>query len=206
MLAAVVASPAPQAEASNYLGQFCLVLTIDAELDGKPVEIKEGVLRLGLDHMGNDHITASGTLETADDDRPVGGNAELIDDIWKMSLLSTWKRGNDIYHMNLDPETLEGDFSRMRQEFDPVSLELTSTYVTGNVEGFSCADVKPGTVCDELRIPPGHLPPPGACRVWNPSLPPGQQRPPGSCSAFTGNVPAGACLIDQYGIVIEEGK
>jgi len=31
------------------------------------------------------------------------------------------------------------------------------------------------------RIPRGHLPPPGECRVWIPGLPPGQQPPPHRC-------------------------
>ena len=31
-------------------------------------------------------------------------------------------------------------------------------------------------------IPPGHLPPPGECRVWYDNRPPGQQPPPTSCS------------------------
>jgi hypothetical protein len=30
-------------------------------------------------------------------------------------------------------------------------------------------------------IPPGHLPPPGSCRVWYDGRPPGQQPPPTSC-------------------------
>ena len=31
-----------------------------------------------------------------------------------------------------------------------------------------------------LRIPPGHLPPPGECRIRHPDMPPGQQPPPGA--------------------------
>ena len=31
------------------------------------------------------------------------------------------------------------------------------------------------------RIPPGLMPPPGACRVWYDGMPPGQQPPPMSC-------------------------
>lgn len=43
-------------------------------------------------------------------------------------------------------------------------------------------------------IPPGHQPPPGACRVWYPDRPPGQQPPPGPCDVA---VPAGAVLIGR---------
>ncbi len=44
-----------------------------------------------------------------------------------------------------------------------------------------------GTVIDGDRpeqatgIPPGHMPPPGECRVWQPGVPPGQQPPPYRC-------------------------
>jgi hypothetical protein len=31
------------------------------------------------------------------------------------------------------------------------------------------------------RIPRGHLPPPGECRVWRPGVPPGHQPPPFRC-------------------------
>lgn len=42
-----------------------------------------------------------------------------------------------------------------------------------------------------LRIPPGHYPPPGGCRIWYPDRPPGQQPPPGRCSP----VPPGAWVL-----------
>ena len=34
---------------------------------------------------------------------------------------------------------------------------------------------------DTVDIPPGHLPPPGKCRMWYPNQPPGQQPPPYRC-------------------------
>lgn len=33
-----------------------------------------------------------------------------------------------------------------------------------------------------LHIPPGHLPPPGMCRIWYPDRPPGHQSPPDDCA------------------------
>lgn len=33
-----------------------------------------------------------------------------------------------------------------------------------------------------VRIPPGHMPPPGLCRVWLMGVPPGHQPPPRPCS------------------------
>jgi hypothetical protein len=32
-----------------------------------------------------------------------------------------------------------------------------------------------------VKIPRGHLPPPGECRTWYPDLPPGHQPPPYRC-------------------------
>jgi hypothetical protein len=34
---------------------------------------------------------------------------------------------------------------------------------------------------EAIRIPPGHLPPPGECRDWYPGGPPDHQRPPYKC-------------------------
>ena len=46
-----------------------------------------------------------------------------------------------------------------------------------------------------LAIPPGHLPPPGHCRIWIPGRPPGHQSPPGRCSILQAEVPMGAWLL-----------
>lgn len=44
-------------------------------------------------------------------------------------------------------------------------------------------------------VPPGHMPPPGQCRIWYPGVPPGQQPPPGDCHELGYRVPAGAYLV-----------
>ncbi|KMQ52412.1 hypothetical protein CHISP_0679 [Chitinispirillum alkaliphilum] len=46
------------------------------------------------------------------------------------------------------------------------------------------------------KIPPGHMPPPGKCRIWCPDTPPGRQPPPGDCRELRRKVPAGAWLIE----------
>ncbi|MBN2732241.1 MAG: hypothetical protein JXR26_07425 [Balneolaceae bacterium] len=45
------------------------------------------------------------------------------------------------------------------------------------------------------RIPPGHMPPPGSCRIWYKGTPPGKQPPPGDCYYLSRRVPPGAWLI-----------
>ena len=44
-------------------------------------------------------------------------------------------------------------------------------------------------------VPPGHMPPPGLCRIWHPGTPPGQQPPPGNCAVLQYQVPPGAILV-----------
>lgn len=46
-----------------------------------------------------------------------------------------------------------------------------------------------------VKIPPGHMPPPGECRIWFPDRPPGQQPPPGPCHHLKYEVPPGAYLV-----------
>ena len=47
----------------------------------------------------------------------------------------------------------------------------------------------------QLGIPPGHMPPPGKCRIWFQGKPPGQQPPPGNCNKLRHQVPPGAYLV-----------
>jgi hypothetical protein len=48
---------------------------------------------------------------------------------------------------------------------------------------------------DRLRVPRGHLPPPGRCRIWLPGVSPGHQSPPRSCRYLEHRVPRGAWLL-----------
>lgn len=47
----------------------------------------------------------------------------------------------------------------------------------------------------QLRVPPGHLPRAGQCRVWFPGRPPGQQPREGSCNGIERVAPAGSWIL-----------
>ena len=47
----------------------------------------------------------------------------------------------------------------------------------------------------KAKIPPGHMPPPGYCRIWYPNRPPGHQPPPGPCQKLERQVPPGAIIV-----------
>ncbi|MDR6917975.1 hypothetical protein J2X66_004866 [Pseudomonas sp. 3296] len=57
------------------------------------------------------------------------------------------------------------------------------------------ASLEPEPEYDEIRIPRGHMPPPGKCRIWFPDRPPGHQPPPGKCKKLRDRVPFGAYLV-----------
>jgi hypothetical protein len=58
------------------------------------------------------------------------------------------------------------------------------------VPAYSVVDDAP-----EVRIPPGHMPPPGGCRPWYPGAPPGRQPPPGDCDELLHSAPAEAWVL-----------
>jgi len=47
----------------------------------------------------------------------------------------------------------------------------------------------------EKQIPPGHMPPPGLCRVWLKGVPPAQQPAPTDCASAVRNLPENARVI-----------
>jgi hypothetical protein len=46
-----------------------------------------------------------------------------------------------------------------------------------------------------LGVPPGHLPPPGECRIWIPGRPPGRQPRARSCNGIVAAAPAGSWIL-----------
>jgi hypothetical protein len=47
----------------------------------------------------------------------------------------------------------------------------------------------------EWGVPPGHMPPPGMCRVWIDGVPPGRQPPPTDCTTAWRRAPRHARVI-----------
>jgi hypothetical protein len=70
-------------------------------------------------------------------------------------------------------------------------VTLTGGSSTGEVRD----EARPVEHAQKLKIPPGHLPPPGSCRIWVPGVPPGHQSAPGACSELVQRVPPGAWLL-----------
>lgn len=50
-----------------------------------------------------------------------------------------------------------------------------------------------------LKVPPGHLPPPGQCKIWIPGRPPGHQARPQSCQGIAAHAPAGSWILYRPG-------
>jgi hypothetical protein len=87
-------------------------------------------------------------------------------------------------------------------------LLITAPLLVGCAATFSVVDrppqkvvvqegYPPGELAALLGIPPGHLPPPGGCRIWFPGRPPGHQPPSGECSALAWQLPPGAWLLSR---------
>ena len=54
------------------------------------------------------------------------------------------------------------------------------------------ASAAPAAASDKnkgFHVPPGHLPPPGMCRIWYLDRPPGHQPPPGPCNVLAAHIP-----------------
>ncbi|MGH8383993.1 MAG: tetratricopeptide repeat protein [Pseudomonas sp.] len=57
------------------------------------------------------------------------------------------------------------------------------------------ANVEPEPTYAGVKIPRGHMPPAGKCRIWFPDRSPGHQPAPGKCKKLRHRVPSGAYLV-----------
>jgi hypothetical protein len=48
---------------------------------------------------------------------------------------------------------------------------------------------------EQVKVPAGHMPPSGKCRIWYRDREPGQQPPPGECHELRHRVPPDAVLV-----------
>jgi len=78
-----------------------------------------------------------------------------------------------------------------------MSLEYRNSGRSGEKQATTRAKHGSSPKHASLKIPPGHLPPPGSCRIWIPGTPPGKQPRPGDCDQLARNVPAGAWLVHR---------
>ncbi len=53
----------------------------------------------------------------------------------------------------------------------------------------------PSASVHALGVPPGHLPPPGRCRIWVPGMPPGRQAKARSCHGIVATAQAGSWIL-----------
>ena len=80
--------------------------------------------------------------------------------------------------------------------YGQVVLEDETGSISVEVDRGTSQGRYPGRYESKLpEIPPGHMPPPGKCRIWFPGEPPGKQSPPGDCRELRHQAPPGAWLI-----------
>lgn len=79
------------------------------------------------------------------------------------------------------------------------SVTIRTTPQNHPEDGTEAHPPSPPGQMQKLDIPPGHLPPPGKCRIWIPGKPAGHQSPPGNCHELASKVPPGAWLITREG-------
>jgi len=88
---------------------------------------------------------------------------------------------------------------RSARHFGPVLAVLAATACssfTSTSQSQPSPAVRRGpSTAATLGIPPGHLPPPGQCRVWLPATPPGHQPRPRSCANIERTAPAGSWIV-----------
>lgn len=71
----------------------------------------------------------------------------------------------------------------------------SATVASGAERGVETSEAQGRSTAATLGIPPGHLPPPGQCRIWEPGRPPGHQRRPGPCRELERQVRRGDWLV-----------
>ncbi len=66
---------------------------------------------------------------------------------------------------------------------------------TVNVHDHDGPEPVPQSNHARLKIPPGHFPPQGKCRIWIPGTPPGHQPKARTCHEIDRHAPAGAWVL-----------
>lgn len=80
-----------------------------------------------------------------------------------------------------------------------ISLAACASSTVNQQPEFRSEAAPTASTAATLGVPPGHLPPPGMCRVWLPDTPPGHQPKPDSCDGIVARAPAGSMILDRPG-------
>ena len=75
----------------------------------------------------------------------------------------------------------------------------SSISTTSNTPAPAPAHARGPSTASTLKIPPGHLPPPGQCRVWVQGLPPGKQPRARGCSGIEDSAPPSSWVVYRPG-------
>jgi hypothetical protein len=78
---------------------------------------------------------------------------------------------------------------------DPVRQVPSTGGILGTILGRDGTVQSRGETRNSDRIPPGHLPPAGMCRIWIDDVPPGHQPAPTDCQTAVATKPANARVI-----------
>lgn len=85
---------------------------------------------------------------------------------------------------------------RFRSLLAPAGLvALAACSGTTTIHHSSPAPAPEAVEVVRLDIPPGHLPPPGKCRIWIPGNPPGHQPKARRCAGIEADAPAGSWIV-----------
>lgn len=91
-----------------------------------------------------------------------------------------------------DADRAQVDWLRLERDACGTEILCIATAYAERIEALNAPFAREVERRHDVDVPPGHLPPPGWCRIWYPERPPGRQPAPTSCDVA---VPAGAILI-----------
>jgi hypothetical protein len=123
------------AEASQYLGEFCWSVD-DGSGDGP-------ILKIGVFDMGGSHYQLLGTAKTSDDGTyVVHGNAEIIESVIHASIIMADGNNNAMSTLHslgvINPSTLNGTYNMLHTGAAGWTDQTEIRFSTGTMTSVSC--------------------------------------------------------------------